>query len=138
MLYPLLNKHYLCSSLFISILLMIVVYLKCKEIVFDRSVSIMKKMNWSAFILGIGFTFIIALLGYVLAIISGFNRVGPLASDIILAILYRQFFVYPDHLLVLLFLFLYIVNYMAILNNYELAFNQPENIFYDWLLSSMD
>lgn len=58
----------------------------------------MKKMNWSAFILGIGFTFIIALLGYVLAIIPGFNRVGPLASAIILAILYRQFFGYPEKL----------------------------------------
>src|SRR5699024_9878360 len=60
----------------------------------------MKKMNWSAFILGIGFTFIIALLGYVLSIITEFNRVGPLASAIILAILYSLFFCYPDNLAV--------------------------------------
>src|SRR5699024_2747118 len=71
-----------------------------KEIVFERSVSIMKKMNWSAFILGIGFTFIIVLLGYVLAIIPVFNRVGLLASAVILAFLYRLFFGYSAKLLV--------------------------------------
>src|SRR5699024_12232447 len=58
----------------------------------------MKKMNWNGFILGIGFTFAIALLGYALAMVPGFNRVGPLASAIIIAIFYRQFFGYPEKL----------------------------------------
>lgn len=45
---------------------------------------------------GIGFTCLIALFGYLLAIVPGFDRVGPLASAIILAIIYRQFFGYPE------------------------------------------
>jgi uncharacterized integral membrane protein (TIGR00698 family) len=45
---------------------------------------------------GIGFTFIISLLGYLLAMLPGFDHVGQLASAIILAVLYRQFFGYPE------------------------------------------
>ncbi|WP_449355472.1 YeiH family protein [Virgibacillus natechei] len=53
---------------------------------------------WKRLILGIGFTFIIAIIGYLLALIPGFDRVGPLASAIILAIIYRQIFGYPEFL----------------------------------------
>src|SRR5699024_8513647 len=45
---------------------------------------------------GIAFTFLIALLGYVLEMIPGFDRVGQLACAIIIAIIYRQFFGYPE------------------------------------------
>ncbi|MCH1627022.1 YeiH family protein [Fredinandcohnia quinoae] len=45
---------------------------------------------------GVAFTFIIALLGYLLAKTPGFDHVGQLASAIIIAILYRQFFGYPE------------------------------------------
>ncbi len=45
---------------------------------------------------GIGFTFLIALLGYLLALIPGFDHVGQLACAIIIAVLYRQFFGYPE------------------------------------------
>ncbi|WP_249871341.1 YeiH family protein [Oceanobacillus saliphilus] len=51
---------------------------------------------WKRLLLGIGFTFIFALLGYSLSLIPGFNRVGPLASAILLAIAYRQVFGYPE------------------------------------------
>ncbi|MFC2947283.1 YeiH family protein [Virgibacillus sediminis] len=47
-------------------------------------------------IMGIGFTFIIAIFGYLLAMVPGFDRVGPLACAIILAIIYRQIFGYPE------------------------------------------
>lgn len=57
-----------------------------------------KDLHWNKVILGIGFTFFIALLGYVLAIVPGFNRVGPLACAIILAVIYRQIFGYPTFL----------------------------------------
>ncbi|WP_163970596.1 YeiH family protein [Oceanobacillus halotolerans] len=49
-------------------------------------------------LLGISFTFSIALIGYILALVPGFNRVGPLASAILLAIVYRQIFGYPEKL----------------------------------------
>lgn len=45
---------------------------------------------------GIGFTFMIALLGYLLAKTPGFDHVGQLASAIVIAVLYRQFFGYPE------------------------------------------
>ncbi|GAA0603769.1 YeiH family protein [Virgibacillus siamensis] len=45
---------------------------------------------------GIAFTFLIALLGYLLAMVPGFDRVGQLACAIIIAIVYRQFFGYPE------------------------------------------
>ncbi len=46
-------------------------------------------------IAGIAFTFFIALLGYVLAMVPGFDHVGQLACAIIIAVVYRQFFGYP-------------------------------------------
>ncbi|MDR4887318.1 putative sulfate exporter family transporter [Fredinandcohnia sp. QZ13] len=53
------------------------------------------KNRWSA---GIAFTFLIALLGYLLALLPGFNHVGQLACAIIIAVVYRQFFGYPEAL----------------------------------------
>lgn len=50
----------------------------------------------TAWILGVGFTFLIALLGYLLALVPGFNLVGQLACAIVIAIFYRQFFGYPE------------------------------------------
>ncbi|QIZ10946.1 putative sulfate exporter family transporter [Priestia megaterium] len=47
---------------------------------------------------GIGFTFIIALSGFILAAIPGLNRIGPLACAILLAVIYRQVFGYPEKL----------------------------------------
>ncbi|MFC4023883.1 YeiH family protein [Oceanobacillus longus] len=51
---------------------------------------------WRKLLLGIGFTFIFALFGYLLSLVPGFNRVGPLASAIMLAITYRQIAGYPE------------------------------------------
>lgn len=53
------------------------------------------KKLWLA---GVLFTFFIALLGFLLALIPGFNRVGQLACAIIIAVTYRQFFGYPEML----------------------------------------
>ncbi len=47
---------------------------------------------------GIAFTFVIALLGYGLAVIPGFNKIGSLACAIIIAIIYRQLFGYPENI----------------------------------------
>lgn len=49
-----------------------------------------------AWISGVAFTFLIALLGYFLAKVPGFNHVGQLACAIIIAIFYRQVFGYPE------------------------------------------
>ncbi|MFJ5624086.1 YeiH family protein [Peribacillus loiseleuriae] len=45
---------------------------------------------------GIVFTFFIALLGYLLAKVPGFDHVGQLASAIVIAVVYRQIFGYPE------------------------------------------
>lgn len=55
-----------------------------------------KVSSFGKWIGGIGFTFFIALLGYLLAKTPGFNHVGQLASAILIAVLYRQFFGYPE------------------------------------------
>ncbi len=47
-------------------------------------------------IAGIAFTFFIALLGYLLAMVPGFDHVGQLACAIIIAVVYRQIFGYPE------------------------------------------
>ena len=54
-----------------------------------------KISSFGKWIGGIGFTFLIALLGYLLAKMPGFDHVGQLASSIMIAVLYRQFFGYP-------------------------------------------
>lgn len=48
------------------------------------------------FAAGILFTFLIALIGYLLTNVPGFNKIGPLASAILLAVVYRQIFGYPE------------------------------------------
>lgn len=47
---------------------------------------------------GVAFTFFIAALGFLLAMVPGFSLVGQMASAIIIAVLYRQFFGYPEML----------------------------------------
>lgn len=50
----------------------------------------------SAWIGGVAFTFFIAFLGYLLAKLPGFDHIGQLASAIIIAVVFRQFFGYPE------------------------------------------
>ncbi|WP_042459365.1 YeiH family protein [Neobacillus dielmonensis] len=45
---------------------------------------------------GVMFTLVLAAGGFVLSAVPGFNRVGPMACSIILAILYRHFWRYPQ------------------------------------------
>ncbi|HLR02161.1 MAG TPA: putative sulfate exporter family transporter [Virgibacillus sp.] len=52
-----------------------------------------QKLMW---VLGIAFTFLIAALGYLLAMVPGFDHVGQLACAIIIAVIYRQIFGYPE------------------------------------------
>src|SRR5699024_10959358 len=52
-----------------------------------------KQMTW---LYVVAFPFLIALLGYVLALVPGFDRVGQLACAIIIAVFYRQIFGYPE------------------------------------------
>lgn len=54
--------------------------------------------NQTAWLMGVAFTFLIALLGYLLALAPGFNLVGQLACAIVIAIFYRHFFGYPQGL----------------------------------------
>ncbi|WP_091023948.1 putative sulfate exporter family transporter [Bacillus sp. UNCCL81] len=49
-------------------------------------------------IYGVAFTFIIAVLGFLMAKLPWFDHVGPLACAILLALVYRQFFGYPEKL----------------------------------------
>lgn len=42
-------------------------------------------------IFGILFTFAIAIFGYIFAQVPGINRIGPLATAIILAIIYSKY-----------------------------------------------
>ncbi|MFD2923318.1 YeiH family protein [Halobacillus naozhouensis] len=44
---------------------------------------------------GVGFTFLLAWIGYGLAFLPGMTQVGPLATSILIAVLYRHFFGYP-------------------------------------------
>lgn len=54
--------------------------------------------SFGRWIAGIAFTFFIALLGYLLAMLPGFKPVGQLACAIIIAVIYRQIFGYPEAL----------------------------------------
>ncbi|WP_223593520.1 YeiH family protein [Neobacillus bataviensis] len=56
-----------------------------------------KKLNVSL-ITGIGFTLIIAVIGFTVAQLPGLNRLGPLACAILIAVVYRQVFGYPEKL----------------------------------------
>ena len=51
------------------------------------------RLKW---MIGIAITFVMAFFGYLLALIPGFSYVGQLGSAIILAIVYRQIFGYPE------------------------------------------
>ncbi|MBM7608553.1 putative integral membrane protein (TIGR00698 family) [Lysinibacillus composti] len=55
-----------------------------------------KSSSLGLWIGGIGFTFLIALLGYLLAKVPVFGNIGQLASAILIAVLYRQFLGYPE------------------------------------------
>lgn len=57
-----------------------------------------KSSPFGQWISGIGFTFMIAFLGYLLSKTPGFHYVGQLAAAIVIAVLYRQFFGYPEYL----------------------------------------
>ncbi len=52
-------------------------------------------VQWAS---GIAFTFLIAYFGFLLAKLPGFSMVGQLASAIVIAIIYRQVFGYPEAL----------------------------------------
>lgn len=55
------------------------------------------KLNSKVFWLGgVTFTFLIAAIGFALSSLPGFNRLGPLASAIVIAVAYRQVFGYPE------------------------------------------
>src|SRR5699024_7727353 len=45
---------------------------------------------------GVAFSFFIAFLGYLLAMVPGFDRVGQLATAIVIAAIFRQIFGYPE------------------------------------------
>jgi uncharacterized integral membrane protein (TIGR00698 family) len=57
-----------------------------------------KKMLNVSLILGIGFTLIIAMCGFLLTTFPGLNHIGALACAILLAMGYRQVFGYPERL----------------------------------------
>ncbi len=46
-------------------------------------------------LIGVGITFIMAIAGYLAAMLPGFSLIGPLGSAIIVAIVYRQIFGFP-------------------------------------------
>ncbi|WP_432353506.1 YeiH family protein [Sporosarcina sp. A2] len=50
----------------------------------------------AAWIGGVAFTFFIAFLGYLLAKLPGFDHIGQMASAIIIAVVFRQIFGYPE------------------------------------------
>lgn len=54
------------------------------------------KSSFGGWALGVGFTFVIASLGYGLAKVPGFDYIGQLACAIIIAIIYRQIQHYPE------------------------------------------
>ena len=50
---------------------------------------------WLKWVIGVGITMIMAIAGYILAMVPGFSLIGPLGSAIIVAIVYRQIFGFP-------------------------------------------
>lgn len=73
-----------------------------KTIPLDEDAGRQKKQKQSGsaavWLGGIAFTVVIAAIGFALAKVPGFDRVGPLASAIVIAVAYRQFFGYPEKL----------------------------------------
>src|SRR5690625_3903841 len=63
----------------------------------DSNVNMKKQFSpRTAWLGGVAFTFLIALLGFLLALVPGFNQIGQLACAIIIAVFYRQIFGYPE------------------------------------------
>ncbi|WP_406945344.1 YeiH family protein [Halobacillus sp. SY10] len=56
----------------------------------------MNHTSYQPLLKGIGFTAIVAAVGFLLAMLPLLNQVGPLATAILLAVLYRHFFGYPE------------------------------------------
>jgi uncharacterized integral membrane protein (TIGR00698 family) len=71
-----------------------------QEEVYDQTNKSNQKPNpvFSFWAGGIGFTFFVAILGLGLSSLPGFNRVGPMACSIIIAVIYRQVSGYPEEL----------------------------------------
>lgn len=57
-----------------------------------------KKASAGLFSSGVAFTVVIAAMGFALSQVPGFDHVGPLACAIVIAVIYRQFFGYPEAL----------------------------------------
>lgn len=57
-----------------------------------------KKASAGLFCSGIAFTVVIAAMGFAFSRVPGFDHVGPLACAIVIAVIYRQFFGYPEAL----------------------------------------
>ncbi len=64
----------------------------------DASNSKQREHSLTQWVGGVTFTFVIAAIGYVLAKLPGFSLIGQLAASIIIAVIYRQFFGYPEQL----------------------------------------
>ncbi|RWZ52351.1 putative sulfate exporter family transporter [Halobacillus fulvus] len=58
----------------------------------------LRSISYRPLLAGMGFTALIASLGYALALLPVFNKTGPLAAAILLAVLYRHFFGYPEEI----------------------------------------
>lgn len=58
----------------------------------DSDNGLNPRLKW---LFGVGITFIMAIIGYIVALLPGFSLIGPLGSAIIVAIVYRQIFGYP-------------------------------------------
>ncbi|MED3898539.1 putative sulfate exporter family transporter, partial [Priestia aryabhattai] len=66
-----------------------------KQNLFSR-INVQKSPNVFLWAGGIAFTFLFALLAYGLAKVPGFDHIGPLACSIIIAVIYRQIWGYPE------------------------------------------
>ncbi|GAB1796781.1 YeiH family protein [Priestia megaterium] len=66
-----------------------------KRTLFSRT-NAQTSSNVSLWAGGIAFTFLFALLAYGLAKVPGFDHIGPLACSIIIAVIYRQIWGYPE------------------------------------------
>ena len=62
------------------------------EIMTDSDSELNPRTKW---LIGVGITFFMAVVGYIIALLPGFSLIGPLGSAIIAAIIYRQIFGYP-------------------------------------------
>jgi hypothetical protein len=62
------------------------------------SISEKKSSAIGLWLAGIAFTWVITIIAFALSTIPGLDRLGSLAFAIIIAIIYRQFFGYPEAL----------------------------------------